>query len=149
MKNAGDSPMTWLPKGRVLVPFDFSDYGTKAITTALELVDNPEHLDVVYVARTPHPAEPIALWGMDAERIDRVREALTKRLAEDNIKISTIHVREGDPGHEIVDLANEVGAELIVMPSHGRKGVKRVLLGSVTERVLRFAHCPVLVLRHN
>ena len=58
-----------------------------------------------------------------------------------------LHVLFGDPGHEIVDLASEIGAELIIMPSHGRRGVKRVLLGSVAERVARLAECPVLVLR--
>ena len=43
--------------------------------------------------------------------------------------------------------ADEWGADLIVMPSHGRSGVKRLLIGSVAERVVRLAHCPVLVLR--
>jgi nucleotide-binding universal stress UspA family protein len=47
----------------------------------------------------------------------------------------------------IADLAKELNANLIVMPSHGRSGVSRLLLGSVAERVLRLANCPVLVLR--
>ena len=53
----------------------------------------------------------------------------------------------GDPGSEITKLAKEVGAHLIIMPSHGRTGISRLLLGSVAERVLRLSHCPVLVLR--
>ena len=56
-------------------------------------------------------------------------------------------VREGDPGLMIADYAADVQADLIVMPSHGYHGVKRLLLGSVAERVLRHANCPVLVLR--
>jgi nucleotide-binding universal stress UspA family protein len=56
-------------------------------------------------------------------------------------------VRIGDPGHEIADCAAEIGADLVVISSHGRKGVKRLLIGSVAERVVRLSHCPVLVLR--
>ena len=51
-------------------------------------------------------------------------------------------IREGDPGLIIADYADEVHADLIVMPSHGYHGVKRLLLGSVAERVLRHANCP-------
>jgi nucleotide-binding universal stress UspA family protein len=56
-------------------------------------------------------------------------------------------IREGDPGLIIADYADEVHADLIVIPSHGYHGVQRLLLGSVAERVLRHANCPVLVLR--
>ncbi len=58
-----------------------------------------------------------------------------------------LHILEGDPGHEIVKLADTLKADLIVMPSHGRTGLAHVLIGSVAERVIRLAHCPVLVLR--
>ena len=58
-----------------------------------------------------------------------------------------IDVEIGDPGHRIADVAAKLGADLIVMPSHGRTGIERMLIGSVAERVLRLAHCPVLVLR--
>ncbi|HCK41739.1 MAG TPA: hypothetical protein DHW22_08920 [Planctomycetaceae bacterium] len=51
--------------------------------------------------------------------------------------------RGGDPGHNITDYAKEIGAGLIVMPSHGRTRLKRMLIGSVAERVVRLAHCPV------
>ena len=54
----------------------------------------------------------------------------------------------GDPGHQIAEFAKEAGAGLIVMPSHGRTGLTHLLIGSVAERVVRFAHCPVLVLRN-
>jgi nucleotide-binding universal stress UspA family protein len=58
-----------------------------------------------------------------------------------------VEVRIGDPGAEIVKVATELKAGLIVMPSHGRTGLKHLLLGSVAERVVRTATCPVLVLR--
>jgi nucleotide-binding universal stress UspA family protein len=56
-------------------------------------------------------------------------------------------VRLGDPGLDITEYADEIQSDLIVIPSHGYHGVKRFLLGSVAERVIRHAHCPVLVLR--
>ena len=53
----------------------------------------------------------------------------------------------GDAGTTVVDRAESLGAELIVVPSHGRSGLTRMLLGSVAERILRLAKCPVLVLK--
>ncbi len=55
--------------------------------------------------------------------------------------------RTGDPGLVITDYATEIGAGLIVIPSHGYHGLKRLVLGSVAERVIRHADCSVLVLR--
>ena len=55
----------------------------------------------------------------------------------------------GDPGTVCADRAASLKAELIVIPSHGRSGVSRLLLGSVTERIVRLAPCPVLVLKLN
>ena len=74
-------------------------------------------------------------------------EHLTKFLKNPNVAGVKTIIREGDPGLLIADYAAEVHADLIVMPSHGYHGVKRLLLGSVAERVLRHANCPVLVLR--
>ena len=55
--------------------------------------------------------------------------------------------RFGDPGHQIAQYAEEAKADLIVLPSHGRSGLQRLLIGSVAERVVRHAPCPVLVVR--
>ena len=57
-----------------------------------------------------------------------------------------LHVQLGDPGTRVVELAKALGASLIVLPSHGRTGLERLVLGSVAEHVARFAPCPVLVL---
>jgi len=62
------------------------------------------------------------------------------------LKSLQIDILFGDAGHEIAKLAERQGAELIVLPSHGRTGIKRLLIGSVAERVVRLAHCPVLIL---
>ena len=76
-----------------------------------------------------------------------MRKAIPERLAQAQVEGVRVEVVMDDPPHGIADFAQQTHAELIVMPSHGRTGVKRLLIGSVTERVLRLAHCPVLVLR--
>ena len=58
-----------------------------------------------------------------------------------------LEIEFGDAGYRIADHAKQLNADLIVMPSHGRSGITRLLIGSVAERVVRLAHCPVLVLR--
>ena len=73
--------------------------------------------------------------------------ALRERLSDEKYAQVPIEILFGDPGHEITDFAERVRADLIVMPSHGRTGLSRLLIGSVAERVIRLAHCPVLVLR--
>ncbi len=138
--------MSWLPKRCVVVPFDFSEPSCSAVAAGLQLADKPCHVEVVYVIQSPHPGEPYVLWGKETERIERSRAALEERLAKEQLQGVTVHVRSGNPGEEIVALANELGAELIVIPSHGKHRIQRILLGSVTERVLRLANCPVLVL---
>jgi nucleotide-binding universal stress UspA family protein len=58
-----------------------------------------------------------------------------------------VEVSFGNAGFRISEYAQEIGADLIVIPSHGRTGIERMLIGSVAERVVQHSHCPVLVLR--
>jgi nucleotide-binding universal stress UspA family protein len=81
------------------------------------------------------------------EREGRAYLAQLEAIAQDrDLEVSTV-MREGDPYREIVDLADEIGADLIVMGHSGRRGPRRKIAGSVAERVIRFANCPVLVSR--
>ena len=73
--------------------------------------------------------------------------ALKQRLADAKYQGIQLSVVLGEPAHGIANFAEEKKAELIVIPSHGRTGITRLLIGSVAERVVRLAHCPVLVLR--
>ncbi len=132
------------PRKNVVVPVDFSDESMEALNQALAMVDDPAHVRVVNVLSELSPDDPSPLWGAS----HRIEEG-EKKLAEwttDFKNISSI-VLVGDPGYEITDYAKRVGADLIVLSSHGRTGLKRLLLGSVAERVVRLADCPVLVLR--
>ena len=141
--------MGWLPKKCVVVPVDFSDDSFTAIDTALLLAESPSGVNVVHVMEDIEPPDPDVTWyAMTREnRATHVEKAIRERLPEPKYAAVAVHVEFGDPGHEIVETAGRIGAELIVISSHGRTGLKRVLLGSVTERVVRLAHCPVLVLK--
>lgn len=141
--------MSWLKKKSVLVPIDFSEWSYSAIATAKEYVETETSLKLIHVLTPLHPADPAAMWNTldDGQRKQKVKVFLDDKLGEMGYKEIPIEVKIGDPSTEIVDYAKEIGAELIVMPSHGRKGVSRFLLGSVAERVVRLSPCPVLVLK--
>ena len=133
--------MGWYPKNVVVVPVDFSEDSRNAIDVGLSAVDEPRHLHAIHVVPT-ETARDLRL---------PLRENALKVLADylADAKYTDIqkNVAHGDPGLEIVRFAEGVHAEVIVIPSHGRTGLARLLMGSVAERVVRMAHCPVLVLR--
>ena len=83
----------------------------------------------------------------DESRSRHAGDALRKELAGRGNEGMQIAIRFGDPGHEIARYAKEVGAALVVTACHGQTGLKHLLIGSVAERVVRLAHCPVLVLK--
>jgi nucleotide-binding universal stress UspA family protein len=141
--------MSWLPKHSVVVPVDFSDESFRAVDLALTLVDNPAHLHVIHVLPYLAPTEPGVIWSTvdDAERMSHAQQALEEQLGEAQQQGLDLCVEFGDPGQQIAEFAQRHGADLIVLPSHGRTGITRLLIGSVAERVVRLAHCPVLVLR--
>lgn len=141
--------MAWLPKTSVVVPVDFSSESLEAVVLALELVAAPTALHLVHVLPALEPTEPGVIWSTidNTGRLHHAEQALRQRVDATPAAGAQVAARIGDPGHEIADHAAEVKAELIVLPSHGRTGLARVLLGSTAERVVRLAHCPVLVLR--
>jgi len=141
--------MSWFPKRTVVVPVDFSDDSLAAVDTALELVAEPSGVQVVHVLPEASMMDPDPVWLEidNANRAERTVEALQQRLPGEKYEKIQFEVEFGDPGYRIADFAQRVAADLIVIPSHGRTGLGRMLLGSVTERVIRLSHCPVLVLR--
>jgi nucleotide-binding universal stress UspA family protein len=133
----------------IVVPIDFSEEADRAVDCALDLADQPSQITAVHVAPPLITFEPAIVYDVigDEERREQLQAAFSKRYADPKYREVRFQVRFGDPGHEIVDFAKEMNAGLIVMPSHGRTGLAHVLLGSVAERVVRLAKCPVLVLR--
>ena len=141
--------MSWIPKRNVVVPCDFSDESIAAIDTALEMVESPAGLHVIHVLPELAAGEPGVVWGTidDDSRRDHATDALRRVLSDEKYHGIDVVIAFGSPGHQIVDYAETTNADLVVMPSHGRRGLSRMLIGSVAERVVRLAHCPVLVLR--
>ena len=119
------------------------------VDVAIEAAGQTDRVHVVHVLRDLSPGEPGVTWGdiNNENRKRHVEEKLLARFSDAKYAGIKAHVEMGDAGFRIADCAQKLGADLIVMPSHGRTGVKRLLIGSVAERVLRLAHCPVLVMR--
>ncbi len=141
--------MTWMEDRTVVVPIDMSEFSLKAVQTADSLVPDRKQLRIIYVLPVIEPAEPGVLWTTidERERLEHADEALAKFLEDHGYSDLDVETRLGDAGHEIVAYAEEIDAGLIVISSHGRNVFQRMLLGSVTDRVVHLGHCPILVLK--
>ncbi len=141
--------MSGLKTEKVLVPFDFSEFSVRALETALDLVEDTSHVYVIHVLPVLGATELGVVWESvtDESREAQVQKVLAEQFAEERYRGIHFEIAFGDPGIEITEYAERLGADLIVLPSHGRTGLKHLLLGSVAERVIRFAPCPVLVLK--
>ena len=141
--------MTWFGKKTILVPIDQSAQSFAALDQALEMAGSPSHVHVIYVLQDAVALAPeFSLGVLDLEaQVRETTQSLYDRFREDKFRGLKVHVCYGDPGLEIAKYAEDIKAELIVMPSHGRRGTPRLLIGSVAERVVRLSHCPVLVLK--
>jgi nucleotide-binding universal stress UspA family protein len=132
----------------VLLPFDFSQAATEALATARDFVASPAWLWVLHVIPPIEITSPGFL--MHQVSPDTLREqadtALAKALSDAGFGEVRRRIAMGDPASEIIDVAREIEAELIVIPSRGRTGLTRWMIGSVAEKVVRQAPCPVLVL---
>lgn len=141
--------MSQLKHDIVVVPVDFSGESQNALRVALEMTGDSGKIRIVHVLPPLEAISPAVVWGDldDQTRIDSVKNYASKFLDDHGAAGATIEVRIGSPGHEITEYATEINADLIVVSSHGYHGIKRMLLGSVAESVIRHAHCAVLVLR--
>jgi nucleotide-binding universal stress UspA family protein len=141
--------MAYFPKNPVVVPVDFSAESLEALDVGLQLVERPEHVHVIHVIVDITPLEAGEAWDVidPQARVGQIEAFLREKLADPKYQGIHTAVLLGEPAHGIANYAQEKGAELIVIPSHGRTGLTRLLIGSVAERVVRLAHCPVLVLR--
>ncbi len=144
-----------LPVKRILCPTDFSDPSSEAFGVAAELGGHfgAEVLLVHVVSAMPPLAhDPIRPFQVpeyeQALHADAQRklQGMADTLAKQGLEARTA-VGHGDAGSEIVRIAKEENAGLIVIATHGTTGLEHVLFGSVAERVVRLAHCPVLSVR--
>jgi len=141
----------------VVVGYDFSRSANAALRRAVALAARaPSH--VLHVVCVIDPKEAIPSIppynGVDHMYAARVQEALAAEIQHELDKAEIhdcvhffVHARIGKAVPEILGLAGEVGAELIIVGSHGMTGIERMLLGSTSERIVREAHCTVEVAR--
>ncbi|MEO1590621.1 MAG: universal stress protein [Cyanobacteria bacterium J06632_22] len=142
--------MVLFSKDRILVPIDFSDESFQALKDTLAFIESTSSVvHAIHVLSPLESTEPGNIWqSVDIEtRKAKVQESFAESFPEGEAQGISLVIDEGEPSAEIIDYAKQHDIGLIVMPSTGKTGLSRFLMGSVTERVMRFAHCPVLVLR--
>jgi nucleotide-binding universal stress UspA family protein len=145
---------------KILLSTDGSEEAELALSTAIDLANSTNsQLHVVTVGPwNPDPSYASHEASLRWETYEQASEAIGKEVQEilDNQvrkieegggSVQEAHQRRGRKDEEIVRVAEEIGAGLIVMGSRGLGGLKRSLMGSVSDSVIRHAHCPVLVVR--
>ena len=134
----------------ILVGYDDSDLSKRAFAHALELAKRfRASLLVLAVVRIPEPAIFTEVEGIIDAAQEHFRDSfrmLTEQAQSAGVTIST-EVVVGHPAEQIVHIAETRQVDLIVVGSRGVSRMKRWMLGSVSERVLRYAHCPVMIIR--
>src|SRR5918995_314492 len=139
----------------ILLATDGSEEAQLASTTAADLAqktDSELHVltvgpDLPLYELPEHPAEFEDVLRENRRQAQEVLEQQAKRIEESGVSVKETHLREGRAEEEIVELAEDIGAGLIVMGSRGRGRLRRALMGSVSDAVVRHAHCPVTIVR--
>ena len=145
-----------LPLQRILCPTDFSEPAGQALKAAIELA---QHFSAVLllvhvVPPVPVPYQPLVsptpVFDVSSylQELTDASKTTLQNYADSHVPQevqTTLEVAAGDPAYEILKLAQELEADLIVIATHGYGGWRRFLFGSVAEKVVRQAACPVLV----
>lgn len=137
---------------KILVPTDFTIFSDQAVDYAA-MVATRFDAKILLV----HVIEPLTYSVTDTIQVvdhfvalktiaEPILDNLQKKLLKKGLQAETI-ILKGNPYLEIVEKASKAGVDLIIMGTHGRTGLKHLLMGSVAERVVRLAPCPVLVVR--
>ncbi|MBI4508898.1 MAG: universal stress protein [Deltaproteobacteria bacterium] len=142
---------------RVLVPVDFSETSRRALAWAFDYARRaPCELHIVHVVED-HLTDLLPQGGK--ERLESEISSITAAAAEELERmvpdaqerecIGPIHrhVVRGRPAAEILRTIDRIGAEMVVMGTHGRTGLANLLIGSVAEKIVRHAHCPVVCVK--
>jgi nucleotide-binding universal stress UspA family protein len=132
---------------KILCPVDFDQNSLAAVSVAAELArkDNAT-LYLLHVVNLPLTPEAAQAPGV----AETAAETKLERIGHQKLKVETsyeILVMRGHPAIEALQMAARLGIDLIVMAMHGRKGHRRLVLGTVAERVVREAQCPVITVK--
>ena len=142
---------------KLLLAADGSEEATLAARAATDIAEKTGSelhvvlvgLSVSYIGMGPVEIADIPAPSQEelTEEAQRLLDAQSKQIEAAGGIVTQAHLRVGRPDEEIVALAEELGAGLIVIGSRGLGGIRRALMGSVSDSVFRHAHCPVLVVR--
>jgi nucleotide-binding universal stress UspA family protein len=142
-----------LPK-IILVPTDFTSYAQEALDYALKLAKQLDARVCIVHAYLMPVAGWEGAWAFPGDVItqleadSRAKLDATLKKARETLPSTTATFYDGDPRDGVLKAALDLKADLIVMGTHGRRGLSRAIMGSVTEFVLRHASCPVLAVHH-
>ena len=136
----------------IVVPYDFSEHSAAALATAVSLGRRfSSDLHLVHVIHTPAVLYPILHPALSTPELRRSVEGslagVSQGVSDAPGKVETHVVEGGNVAEMIRQVTQDLGADLIVMGTHGRTGLAHAFIGSVTERTLRRAPCPVLTVR--
>lgn len=134
---------------RLLVATDGSANSAAAVSHAIAVAgEHGSRLSAISVIHTSDEMIALAPEHIStmAERSRNYLDEVVRQAEQSGVAVDTF-IREGQPHEQITRLAEEIGASMIVMGTHGRKGLSRLLMGSVTERTIGYAGCPVLIIR--
>lgn len=137
----------------ILAPIDGSDCSLRAAELAMDFAKLFEAkvaaifvIDAVLLKEMMKVSERQAVERELEEKAERYLKHVTNMAEKRGLRAEAIITR-GEPFEEIIHYAESLGADLISIGTHGRRGARRVLLGSVAERVIEYAPCPVIVVR--
>jgi len=135
---------------KILIAYDGSDPSKKAIDYAISLAEKycaeVTVLSVVRIPEVPDDVETEAIIDEATDSYRREFESFKTCFATLNLK-AAFEVRVGHPADQVVSFADEIKADLIVLGHRGRSKISRWLLGSISRRVLSYAHCSVFLVR--
>ena len=154
---------------RILCPVDLSDFSLDGLKLALKVAEASDAtLDILHVIHNPFDelymtaltqTDPalIEIYATEPQRRAKIlrateehAEVMLKQFCRDvtqNYAKVRYHVRQGDPFENIIEGAQDFLTDLIVLATHGRTGIKRLVIGNVAEKVVRHAPCPVLTVK--
>ena len=134
---------------KILIPVDFSGLAAEAIDIGIDI--GKKYNSKIFLLTVSEIVNvgygelvlPEEIFEQHKKLIIDNLNKYTKKFEEANLEVE-IAVREGIVYEEIVEYAKEKKIGLIIMPTHGKKGLERFLMGSVSQKVIKMAHCPVL-----
>ena len=140
---------------KILCPYDFSEHAEEALQYAIKLSDKETLITLIYVIQMPYSIDPYGYSYYDIKSDDiknASKDALEKKVEELKSKYENINIDfefdiDYDPAEYILKNQKAGHYDLVVIGSHGRKGISRLLMGSVAESVLREATCPVMIIK--